>query len=253
MRSDPYLLDAREHLMLIVDWFQSGTGAWPDGDDLSRMLEGVQNVSEPSLWGAVSEALLAQALQGVEDQTARQEVHEWATGLHGALMYDSYNDESEMLTALLSTPRLLDAAMQRLITLGVERPLSRVVGDRLFEAARVLCQTSRDLFIMDKSGSELYEELHRATPEVFLGYEGWLQKASVVAKIGGVPQGATREWLGGLPPHVVCEGLGLLEENEQEIYCRLCEHDDVHLWALADAVRAQVALSATSLQAESRL
>jgi hypothetical protein len=162
-------------------------------------------------------------------------------------MYDGCNNESEMLSVLLSAPHLLDSTMRLLATQGVERPLNRVVGDRLFEAARVLCQTSRDLFILDQSGSELYEELHRATPEVFLGYEGWLQKASVVAKIGGVPQDATRDWLGGLSPHVVCEGLGLLDENEQEIFCRLCEHDDVRLWALADAVRAQVAGTSTPL------
>jgi hypothetical protein len=245
--SEPYLLDAREHLLLIVDWFQRGTGGWPDGDDLARMLEGVQSISEASLWGAVSEELLAQALRGVEDQTLRQEVYEWAAELHGALMYASHNDESEMLSALLSTPPLLDRAMQRLIARGVERPLRRIVGGRLFEAARVLCQTSRDLFILGQGGSELFEELHRATPEVFLGYEGWLQKASVVAKISGVPQDATRAWLDGLPPQVVCEGLGLLDENEQEIFYRLCEHDDVRLWGLADAVRAQVAGTSTPL------
>ena len=246
MSTDPYLLDAREYMMLIVGWFYNSTGSWPDEDDLLRMRAGVRMVTPPSAWSAVSEVLLEAALSA-STANARREVCEWAGELHDAVFDPERDDESVMLTVLLSTPRLLESTMRRLSAQGVEKPLQRLIGDRLFEAARVLCVTSRDLYAEGLVGSEMWEGLYRATPEMFMGYEGWVQRASVLAKASGVPDGATRAWLGGLPPQVACWALGLETPNEQEIFCRLCEHDDVLLWDLAEAVRTEVVQSSTSV------
>jgi hypothetical protein len=136
--------------------------------------------------------------------------------------------------------------MRLLIEQGTENPLQRIVGDRLFESARVLCVTSRDLFAEGRIPSEHWEALYQATPEMYMGFEGWAQRASVLAKVAGVPARATRTWLGGLPPQVVCDGLGLFASAEQEIFSRLCEHDDVLLWDLAEAVRTEVAANSVS-------
>jgi hypothetical protein len=245
MSSDPYLLDAREYMMLIVGWFYNSTDPWPDEDDLVRMRDGVGMVAPPSAWSAVSAVLLEAALSA-SSVSARREVHEWAGELHDALFDPESDDESVMLTVLLSTPRLLDCTMRRLNAQGVEEPLQRLIGDRLFEAARVLCVTSRDLYAEGLAAPEMWEALYKASPEMFMGYEGWVQRASVLAKASGVPPGASRSWLGGLPPQVVCDGLGLFASAEQEIFSRLCEHDDVLLWDLAEAVRTEVAANSVS-------
>jgi hypothetical protein len=243
--SDPYLLDAREYTMLIVGWFYNNTGSWPDEDDVQRMRDGVRRTLSPSVWSAVSEVLLESALHISEDND-RREVQEWASELHDALFDPESEDESVFATVLFSNPRLFERTMRLLIEQGTENPLQRIVGDRLFESARVLCVTSRDLFAEGRIPSEHWEALYQATPEMYMGFEGWAQRASVLAKVAGVPARATRTWLGGLPPQVVCDGLGLFASAEQEIFSRLCEHDDVLLWDLAEAVRTEVAANSVS-------
>lgn len=242
MNDDPYLLDAREYAMLVIDWFYLRTGGWVDEDDLSRMRDGVRSIKVPSVWGAVTEVLLDAALTA-STAADRDQVSQWACELHDAVTIEEYDDEGSVLAVLLAEPAFLDGVMRVLTQRGVENPLGRLIGERLFEAVRVLSVTSRDLFIEGRAVSLLYPGLYEPTPELFMGREGWEQKATVVTVACGVPATATRAWLGGLPPRVVCESLGLYTPAEQKIFCSLCEHDDVRLVDLAEVVRDQVTAS----------
>ena len=142
----------------------------------------------------------------------------------------------DQLAGLLEDPVLLDAYIEKY---GSER-LTFTYYKHLAYACHAVRNAALRSFVEDAELPDRVRDLYRITPEILMEDEHACtqQIAERLITLGGVPYGASAEWLKDIDVRALSGAFGLHSEDEKSVFANLGEQHIENLELLAEAVQA---------------